>query len=277
MRLKIIFFLLLILVMSSNVYAKQKYSGIYGLWALDDWNAGLQLLSDNKFNVTVDATDIPKLDKALSKGIKCIVPFGLTNDIAQNDTKWKQFLQDTKALILKMKDHPAVIAWYPVDEADGQGIPVSRIKELTQFIRSLDKKPIFTVFDTPSKWGKYLPYFDIVCVDPYLRRNSGVYDSPNVVSVWLKKIKLDMAKFKLHKPIWVALGAFSMQPPDGSTPRYKKPTPDEFNQMLNYSLAEGVEGILVYTIALKATSSFQKWNLPTDDPDLWRAVIQIPK
>ncbi|HBG05041.1 MAG: hypothetical protein A2075_16640 [Geobacteraceae bacterium GWC2_58_44] len=281
MKFASLFLIVFLLCSASTTNAGHIYTGLYGVWAWDDMDEAFKLLADNKFEITDDANNRTNLDKAHKRGIKGIVNFGLTREITEDEKRWQSYLNAVAKGVTAMKDHPAVFAWCPVDEPDGQLISVDKIKTLTKLIRSIDKtKPIFTVFDNPEKWSSYIPYFDIIAVDPYLRRKaSGGYESVDVVNTWLKKIRTDLGKLKFSKkPVWVVLGAFSLEPKEpGATANYKKPSPEEFNQMLQMALNNKVDGIMVYSISVgKGTADYYRWDMPVNDPALWEAVKKVP-
>ena len=73
---------------------KQIYTGMFGAWAYDSVDAALQLMKNNGFQLAVVNTY--HLDKAQQYGLKGIVAFSLTKDVATDDTKWKEFTMKRK-------------------------------------------------------------------------------------------------------------------------------------------------------------------------------------
>lgn len=265
---------ILFIGLSSKTQAKKIHAGMYGVWALNSWNEGAQMLKDNNFQIVVGMANKALLDKAQQKGLQFIVAFGLTKSIAEDETKWQDFLNKLRKNVTELKDHPAVFAWYPVDEPDWQKISPAKIDEVTSVIRSIDKnKPIFTVLGVPSKWQEYLPYFDIIAVEPYLTPGT----TTEKVKQWLVKVNDDLGKLKLKKPVWVVLGAFEQIPlgPMDKQPFFK-PTPEDFNKMLTIALNEGVSGVLIYSLAFPKSEKYRDWNIVRDDPLLWDEVRKVP-
>lgn len=266
-----------------DVMAKDIPVGVYGIWACGDKNAAFSLLQQNGFTLASGVGSKDVLDKAYAHGVKCLVGIDvkLTKEIAADNSKWDAYLNNIRKQVLKLKDHPAVFAWYFLDEPSWHQIPVDKVKILNEFIKNLDHKtPIYTVLSTPGGWSDYLPYFDIVAVDPYLKTNKyGIESEPEIVVNWLKVLKSDVHRIKGKKPaIWVVLGAFEERE---RFPWYKsqfrKPSPKEYRQMLKYAMDQGVDGIMVWTLAFTKSIKYFDWNLPSDDPLLWDAVKSTPE
>lgn len=138
--------------------------------------------------------------------------------------------------------------------------------------------PLFTVLNSPKKWKDYLTYFDIVSSDPYLGMNDRVSHAEYVKN-WMQLLKKDIKSLQLTKNIWVVLPAFKLAPKNATVEDvYRKPTPAEFQSMVDVSLKEGVDGILVYTLAAAHKSPlYYEWDLPVNDPLLWNTVRRLPK
>lgn len=254
-------------------------AGFFGLWGLGDFDLGLKLLKDNGFRLAVLGASKTELDKAEQYGIKAVVSFDLKMGTALDEGKWTQYILNITKMIKMFKDHPAVYAWYPVDEPELQKIPVEKIKIITELIKRLDPgHPVITVMTSAANWGEYLPYFDVIAVDKYLTRSKiGVTSSTNVVRSAIRRLKIDLKNKGLSKPLWVVLGAFETNPRAiGGQSNFHKPTPKEFNEMLDIALQEGAEVILVYTLAFKKHTVYEDWNLPKDDPVLWETVRKMP-
>lgn len=275
------FFILTLFFLSAlaaSVYGKEIQTGIYGLSASGNFSEAVKISSQNGFQLAVVAADKNQIDVLSNNNMKGLVAFWLKRETVNDEAKWQQFLITLRDKVLELKGHPAVFAWYVVDEPDGQALSIDKLSDLRIMIKLIDPvTPLFTVLDNPDKWAMYLPYFDIIAVDPYMRKKYGSYDTPEVVRDWLKKVKSDQYKIKSAKPIWVVLGAFDARPKaDDVRSNYKKPTPSEFRNMVDMSMAEGVEGILVYTYAFIENDRYSAWKLPSDDLLLWNEVRKLP-
>lgn len=282
-RFIIVSFLLLIFaqqVYSAEIGKNKIYTGIFGLWAWGDWDDALKIVKNNGFDIAIGVSNKKVLDRAHELGLKCIVDYGLKKEEAQDETKWQKYLEGLRTKVTELKDHPAVFAWYIVDEPDWQKIPVEKIKIATDLVRSIDKtKPLFTVLTIKDRWHEYLPYFDIISIDPYLKvKRDGTSETPEKVREWIIKMRSDMKTANLKKPLWVVLGAFEEKPriPLLHKSPFKKPTPDEFNEMVNIALSEKVDGVFAWTLSFRDFPRYKDWRLPEDDPALWEAVRNIP-
>lgn len=273
---------LLIFLFPIKVAAKDLRVGIYGVWAYENKEAIFKTLNKYHFNTASGVGGKSVLDIANKYGIKCLVGIDcqLTRKIAIDDEDWKKYLNKVSQQVHKLKSHPALLAWYFLDEPSWKKIPIEKIKFMNAMIKSIDSKhPIYTVLSTPERWQPYLPCFDIVAVNPYLRRDRTILDnSPEIVQIWLKKIKKDVEKIKSHRPdIWVLIGAFEMRPKSFKfgTP-FRKPTRDEFVKMLDFSTTEGVDGIMIWTLKYKESNKYLGWDLTIDDQKLWDVVKKTP-
>ena len=273
---------ILILLFPIQVCAKDVRVGMYGVWAYDNKNEIFKLLDKYHFNTASGVGGKSVLDIADKYGIKCLVGIDsqLTRKIADDDMQWKKYLIKISEQVNKLKSHPAVLAWYFLDEPSWKKIPIEKIKIMNALIKSLDSNhPIYTVLSTPDRWQPYLPYFDIVAVDPYLRRDRKIIDNkPEVVRIWLRKIKKDVEKVKGNKPeIWVVIGAFEIRPKSlRCQSPFRKPTPSEFDKMLDFANTEGVDGIMIWTLRFKKSDKNIGWDLIRDDKELWDVVKKAP-
>jgi hypothetical protein len=261
--------------------AKEVYTGLFGLWAWGDSSSGMQLLKDNRFQIAAGVNSDADLNNAQRMGIKCLVGFNpnLSKAIVEDEVQWQQFLVTVKRRVAELKNHPAVFGWYVVDEPDWMELPVAKLKVLRDAVKSVDKsKPMFTVLGNRNKWDRYLPYFDIIAIDPYLSiASDGTVDSPEKVKTYIQKVRTDLQKLKLRKPVWVVLGAFQEKPRTAAIKsHFVKPTPAQFNSMADIALGQGVDGILAFTLAFKYKPDFLDWNLTQEDPLLWDAVRNLP-
>ena len=252
-------------------------TGIYNLEVPGGLEENLALARKGGFGLAVIGAFDQQLDMIGAAGMKAVVALWLDAEAAKSPDKekWQDAKAKIKEKVERLKSHPALYAWYVVDEPDGDAFPIAKLAEARDLIRSIDAKtPLLAVFDKPREWAAYFPYFDILCVDPYLRRRRirGGYETSAVVTEWLKIAKQDMAKLKGKRKLCAVLGAFDIRSRADATPGYRKPTPDEFKDMTARSLAEGVDEIYVYAYALGGDEKSLPWLLPKDDPKLWESV-----
>lgn len=256
--------------------------GMYGIWAYKNTDKAFNLLEENGFNIASGVGGLDLLNKAHKYKIQCLVGTSTqaTEDIVNDQGRWKKYLEEVRRQVEKLKDHPAVFAWYFLDEPTWHKVPVSKIKAMNRMIRSIDEKhPIYTVLSTPESWQPYLPLFDIIGIDPYLKADKSIPDyKPEIVRDWIRKIKKDLNGVKGKKPaIWCVLGAFDAKPKKiFAAPYFRKPEPHEYKKMVELALSEKVDGIMIYTLAYKNSAHYTDWQLPADDPKLWEVVRKTP-
>lgn len=257
----------------SFALAKEIRTGAYGTWGTAK-DKMFQAAKDNNFKIVVSTDTV----KATAMGMQCLYPFWLSYDIAQNEDQWKAFIDNVKAVVTANKNNNSVFGWYLTDEPDWHQIPLSRLKELSRTIKSIDKtKPTFAVLTLPDKWYRYLPYFDIIGIDPYLDTTTAYAGrETDKVEVWIKKAKSDLTKLKLNKPLYVVLGAFDLRPKGTVKSICRKPTPAEFNKMVSTCLQQKVDGLLVFSLSIMEDSNYYPWDLTVDDPTLWDTVRSLP-
>jgi hypothetical protein len=255
---------------------------MYGIWACEDKDQSLKLLADNGFNIVSGVGGKDLLDKAHKYKIQCLVgaETQLTEEIANDSYRWEKYLKEITQQVKTLKDHPAVFAWYFVDEPVWGKIPVSKIEEMNGIIRSIDEKhPIYTVLSIPESWQPYLPLFDIVAIDPYLRTDESTLEGqPGIVKNWIQKINNDVNELSGNKPaIWAVLGAFDLKPKNVRVKAsFRKPKPQEYEEMLDLAISEQVDGLMIYSIAFTDSEDYEDWYLPSDDPKLWNVVKRTP-
>ncbi len=142
-----------------------------------------------------------------------------------------------KARLLKeeieaFKDHPAILAWYISDEPTGHGADPDSLKQVYQFIKSLDPyHPITIVFMAPMQARRYADAMDIVMADPYPIPNN----TPEGVGYITRNL---MNEFHGEKPVWIVPQAFG-----GSEWWGREPSIQELRVMTYLSIANGATGI----------------------------------
>lgn len=263
--------LILTLCLATESEARQMYSAAFGTWGLAQ-NQTFQAAKDSGFDVVI-SSDVAKTE---IMGLKCFFPFSVTKQIATDEAQWQLFVTKVKAVVSKYRGNKTVFGYYLADEPDWNQVPAIRFKELNAVIKSIDNsKPTFVILTIPSKWYSYLPFFDIIGIDPYLP-NTHTGKETDKVKGWIDKINRDMIKLKINKPLWVVLGTFEEIPKNNSKPAFRKPTPAEFEVMIQTCLANHVSGIVIFSLSKDETASNYGWNLINNDPLLWDAVKKLP-
>lgn len=275
---KIIAFQLIALIFLCNtVFAIPL--GIYGPGASGNFENVLSELKSCGYTITIGALNKTFLDQVHKAGMKALVALWFRREHVQTEDSFLAYSKDIYQKISDLKNHPAVYAWYVVDEPDGKKMPLNKIKLLTTQIRKISPDtPLYVVLDSPDSWKEYLQYFDIIAVDPYLRRKKdNTYEKNTIVSGWLRKVKKDLSDNVLNKKIWVVLGVFEMVDKKSNDRQYKKPSVKDIDIQVKLAMEEKIDGLMIYTYAFKESDKYYGWNIKRDDVELWNKIKKLPK
>ena len=261
--------------------------GIYGHLRI---NNGLTEVKNHGFNTVIIPPDEKILTNVAARGMKAIIKFNLFRETTNDVDAFLKYLNVLSENILKFKDKTNVIAWYVADEPDGLSIPIDKFRKIYETVHSLDPSGrVFTVFDKPQRWESYLPYVDIVGIDPYLRQTKigrvlgrNNYDDPNIVSSWIRSARKDLKLLGFDKPIWVVLQVFEYRYEDTRIiSPYMTVSVADVDLMIDNALKEDIQGVLFYTLAFPSGTNkqtgkpYKAWNLPHDRPDIWEYLRGI--
>lgn len=127
----------------------------------------LDIYADSAFNCLMPYHPISRdtLDLCASKNIRVI--YSVKDNFPDLAVKTaEEGIENTKAKVAEMKDHPAIFAWYINDE-----LPLSMLDELTarrDLMEELDpERPAWVVLYQLSEVRSYIPTFDVIGTDPY--------------------------------------------------------------------------------------------------------------
>jgi len=194
------------------------------------------------------------------KDLYANLPHG-RRDIKTRDDEYRVI----KDYVTRLKDHPAILAWYINDE-----LPLTMRDQLTrhrEWLEQLDPdRPTWVVLWQVNQVRSYLPTFDIIGTDPYPIPNREL-DMP---LQWTRKTR--QAVFG-HRAIWMVPQVFNWA-------RYKKtpaekakcraPTLPEMRCMAWQCIAGGANGLVFY-------SWFDLWRMKDTDPfeQRWQDVVTM--
>ena len=145
-----------------------------------------------------------------------------------------------KKRMMELKDHPALLAWYVIDEA-----PLADLDSyvsLYQTLRKADSQhPAWAVMDRLDDIRDFMPTCDIMGFDPY-----PVAQRP--IGLVAKRTRDGRAAICDTKPVWMVPQAFdwSWYRPHQSD-RERLPTLEEIRSMTWQAIAEGAKGIVFYS------------------------------
>ncbi len=199
------------------------------------------------------------LDAANKNGIKVIVHLNEVNDfIAKGKMEQAYPLYESYSkLIETVKNHPAVIGYYIVDEPSNTAEETERIAYVKHMLESLDPQhPCFSCL-----LGKYEPTlkevdYQALVIDIYPVR-------PGWEESWQEyKIDLDRGfKNAGERPLWVILQAF------GKKGSWLTPTPEQIEAQVWMALAAGAKGV-IYFIYQSTTDKQGEWLIGLVDMDM---------
>jgi hypothetical protein len=262
--------------------------GVYGSGNVPN---GHQLAKEHGFNTLIIPPNEALLKQLSNEGTKVIVKFNLFADTAGDEGKFKAYLDEVATTVGKWRDETAIIAWYVADEPDGLGIPPEKLRAIYERVKAIDTKSrVLAVFNRPLQWKEYLPFVDIVGINPYLRRTSegfakrtAEFEPTEVVREWIHQMKCDLTDApRPRKPLWVMLQAFEYryEAPD-EIPPYKPLSLDDFKAMIEITLTEDAQGLIFYAMGMPAGINkqtgkpYRAWSLPQDRPDLWDYIKTV--
>ena len=161
------------------------------------------------------------------------------------------------ALVKRYRQHPALLAWYLVDEpAETKMAPASALA-IYELIRELDPyHPVYLVNNRPHTYAAYSDASDILAID--------VYPIPNY-SISQVRDYMERARWSSleRKPVWLIAQAFG-----GVEHWARSPTADELRNMIYQGLVGGAKGVLFYRYCQENERHIQPL-------DLWREVQRL--
>ena len=187
------------------------------------------------------------LDRCAAIGIKVL--FDFSQNAMLNVTEPPP-LDVIRQAVTKLKDHPAVLSWYLIDEPDGRHYPPAWVAEAASLIRSIDtRRPVSMCFDTTNRgkagtWQLYVNHTDVVLADiyPVSRRSIACTAATgcNVTKDIGDSIRATIAA--TNKTTWFVPQAY------GSQEGYQRePSAGEARVMVYAALLAGATGSFAFT------------------------------
>ena len=142
------------------------------------------------------------------------------------------------AMVEELRDHPALLSWYTVDEPAGSR-QLEWCVDARRKIAKLDPHhPVYLVSCNPGEFATYEPATEILAVDPYPIPHASV----KMVSSWMRAATGAMPP---DKPVWIIpqlqnLAAYR-DPTQG-----RGPTAEEERCMVYLGLIHGAKGVVYY-------------------------------
>ncbi len=180
------------------------------------------------------------MDRAAKYGLRVIYSVKDFYEGTQYFPKWlgKSGLELAKDYVLKLRNHPALLAWYINDELPPTFVP--RLKAMYDLISELDPNhPTFQVLYQIGELAHYFNCTDIIGVDPYPVPRSPL----TMVADWTESARKEM---RHCKPVWVVPQIFAWSIYSGK-PEDREPTLGEKRCMAYLALIHGANGLIFYS------------------------------
>ena len=203
----------------------------------------LAIYADSAFNCLMPYASISRedLDRCQESNIKVI--YSVKDNFKTLAVKSEQEgIDRTRQTVEKLKDHPAIIAWYINDE-----LPLTMLRELTDrrdLLERLDPgRPAWVVLYQVNDVRSYIPTFDVIGTDPYpIPNNPASYAGDRAVTT-------NRAVFGLHA-LWQVPQIFdwaSYKKTDEEKKANRPPTLEEMRGMFWMHIAAGANGLVAYS------------------------------
>ncbi|MBO7680004.1 MAG: hypothetical protein J6S75_10080, partial [Thermoguttaceae bacterium] len=225
----------------------------------------LAIYADSAFNCLMPYASISRedLDRCQASNIKVI--YSVKDNfrtLAVNSEQ--EGIDRTRQTVEKLKDHPAIIAWYINDE-----LPLTMLRELTDrrdLLEELDPtRPAWVVLYQVNDVRSYIPTFDVIGTDPYpIPDNPASYAGSRAVTT-------NRAVFGLHA-LWQVPQIFdwaSYKKTDEEKKALRPPTLEEMRGMFWMHIAGGANGLVAYSWS-------DLWRMDKTVAEGGRAYIREP-
>ena len=229
-------------------------------WSKPAYDAGFELIQAGAFASADKALE--SLNKATEVGVKVVLVMYRQHN---SDGKlwpaaYEGLIEQNRAIINAVKDHPALFAYHIMDEGSGRANATDDLMiDTYRLIREIDPNhPIYLTENADFEWGAKVT--DILGIDPYGR--------PETKTVAVKTTAAVEATEKMGgKPVVAMVQAFKT----GEGTSYYFPEPNEGRLSLYQALLTGATGLSFY--------GFQPGSLESgkylDATPLWPALVEF--
>jgi hypothetical protein len=159
-----------------------------------------------------------------------------------------------RATIERYRRHPALLAWYLIDEPDETKVDPEHARQAYALIRELDPyHPVYLVNNRPHAYAAYAGASDILAID--------VYPVPRHPLSRVRDYMKEARWASLgRQPVWLVAQAFG-----GVEHWPRAPTAAELRNMVYQGLVQGARGVLFYRYVQESERHIQP-------PPLWGEV-----
>ncbi|HIG28414.1 MAG TPA: hypothetical protein EYQ50_11690 [Verrucomicrobiales bacterium] len=229
-----------------------------GIYGVGRDAAALPLLKEAGFNTVFGNADTLFLDRASELGLQVLSYPGTS--IGSNFDK-----AIARKTILKYDAHPALFAWYLIDEPDMLLIAPNEVRKGERFIKQLGAiKPTTLVLFHGYEALNYAHLTDILMIDRYPVPLMPLAD-------FAKHLRMTRLALGKEKPMISVIQAFDWSIHEQVSKQEKNLRPPNYREMrcMTFcSLAYGVSGLFYYTF------NSSKWNL-REHPEVWNGLKKL--
>lgn len=228
--------------------------GIYGARGTND----LQTIRNAGFNLVAGRAEKGYLDSAGQVGLKVLATPGASAG--------PKFSEDrAREVVSQFDSHPALWAWYLIDEPDLNGVSPGDVQRAQRFVKSLAaRKPTALVLYQGGEALHYGDIADITMIDRYPIPWLPLANFP-------QHVRLARLGVPRDKPLIAVIQAFDWRYYPKLLPgqdNLRPPTHEELRCMAYAALTRGVTGLFFYCF------DDGKWKLQ-EHPEVWEAVQKV--
>lgn len=208
------------------------------------------------------------LDEAEKCGLNVMLGFDRITQLHDNGDEISP--EQEKAItkrVAMMKDKPALLTWYTVDEPD---VPSKNITpEKCTYVRDLVRKTdpdhgtVISMYH-PPKFAEYQDTADVIIHDLYVFPKGNVKNVPNNIITLRKQTNGE-------KPIWFTVQAFDWKHYRWNSPSMI-PTYEQKRCLAYLSVIAGAKGVLFFSYENETHS-----NAPDKAPEQWAELSKLSK
>jgi hypothetical protein len=193
--------------------------------------------------------------------------------------------ESVRATVELLKDHPMLLAYYPLDEPELNEVPLAKARAAYRLFRKLDPhRPVFAVIARPNEYGRWKDTSDILGVDPY-----PIPHAPPVrVAEYMDKALASISRLpgqgsednqrapSGYRAVWGIPQAFDWdfygEDSGLSKPKHLlRPTEAEMRLMTYLEVIHGAKGIIFYCLV-----GYGGYNT-IENPVQWRALRRLAR
>ncbi|MBI5385251.1 MAG: hypothetical protein HZA90_11270 [Verrucomicrobia bacterium] len=228
--------------------------GLYGVNATND----LPIVKAAGFNLVTGPAERRYLDAAAAHGLKVLTP---------PDTAAGPEFDPARAqeAIRRFDRHPALWAWYLIDEPDFNQVPPEQVRQAQRFVKSLrPSKPTALVLFQGAQSRYYANLADITMIDRY-------------PVPWLplanfgQHVQMTRLALPARKPLVAVIQAFDWSSCPELLPgeaNFRPPAFEEMRCMTYEALARGANGLFYFAYDSGA------WKI-REHPETWAALKRV--